>query len=517
MAPLKRKRVEITLKQKCEILQQIEAGNSQKQVAEQFDIGTSTVSDIVKNRTKILSKLSNGDYNVKRTRDRTTALADVDKALVEWFRTIRNNNLNIQSIELLEQAKEFCKLLGHEDAEISMSWINRWKDRHMIRSVKVCGEGGSVQPTQFQEWHNVHLPFILKQYSPDDIFNADELGLFWRMMPEHTLAFKGDKCTGGKVSKERITVLLCANMSGNHKLLPLVIGKSKTPRCFRSAKHVPIDWKWNKKAWMTSTLFREFVLSMNSKMSNLKRHVALVIDNCSAHPKMEPLTNVTVFYLPPNTTSHTQPLDAGIIHNFKTMYRSRLIRKRLLAFKDNNLFSVDILTCLHMVRDCWDSVTKETIANCFRKTGFTNQQEISSLQTEEMILSIDENDRQVWNMLKEAAELPEKATFEDYVKMDDDLIVADAPSKENIVKEMTAPIVCSESTEDEGSEISEECIPTIHEGLQMLKKVRLLLLNLQEGPTCSDFTALTGMEKMLETCALKKMQQTKITNFLSKH
>ncbi|XP_070573830.1 tigger transposable element-derived protein 6-like [Ptychodera flava] len=42
-------------------------------------------------------------------------------------------------------------------------------------------------------------------YSPENIFNADETGVFYRALPDRTLATKADECKGGKVSKERLT------------------------------------------------------------------------------------------------------------------------------------------------------------------------------------------------------------------------------------------------------------------------------------------------------------------------
>jgi len=35
-------------------------------------------------------------------------------------------------------------------------------------------------------------PTIIEEYSPDDIFNADETGLYYRALPEHTHIFKKD-------------------------------------------------------------------------------------------------------------------------------------------------------------------------------------------------------------------------------------------------------------------------------------------------------------------------------------
>lgn len=83
---------------------------------------------------------------------------------------------------------------------------------------------------------------ILKDYSPDQIYNADETGLFFRLMPDKTFEFKDKKCDGGKQSKDRLTALVCSNMSGNDKLPLLIIGKSLNPLCFKNVKSLPTEW-----------------------------------------------------------------------------------------------------------------------------------------------------------------------------------------------------------------------------------------------------------------------------------
>lgn len=55
-------------------------------------------------------------------------------------------------------------------------------------------------------------------------------------MPDKTLKFKGENCSGGKLSKDRITIMVAANMSGTEKKKLFVIGKSQKPRCFSSVK-----------------------------------------------------------------------------------------------------------------------------------------------------------------------------------------------------------------------------------------------------------------------------------------
>ena len=83
------------------------------------------------------------------------------------------------------------------------------------------------------------LQAALKEYSPADIYNADETALFYKLMPNKTLELKGNKCFGGKSSKERITALLCTNSTGTDKLKPLIIEGMDDIRGIRRVVVVP--------------------------------------------------------------------------------------------------------------------------------------------------------------------------------------------------------------------------------------------------------------------------------------
>jgi hypothetical protein len=75
-------------------------------------------------------------------------------------------------------------------------------------------------------WIKREWPKIIAEYSPEDTYNADEMGLYFRAMPEHTYLFKNESAKGFKSSKERVAVLFCANMKCEKRDL-LVIGKVK--------------------------------------------------------------------------------------------------------------------------------------------------------------------------------------------------------------------------------------------------------------------------------------------------
>ena len=66
---------------------------------------------------------------------------------------------------------------------------------------------------------------LIAVFDIENVYNADETGLFFRLGPNKTLATKSDRAKGIKKDKERITVLLCCNSTGTKKVKPFVIGR----------------------------------------------------------------------------------------------------------------------------------------------------------------------------------------------------------------------------------------------------------------------------------------------------
>ena len=214
------------------------------------------------------------------------------------------------------KATSIAHALG-KDWECNEGWLSRFKHRRNIVFKTLCGESSAVDYVALDQWRDSALKTTLAKYQPSDVYNADETGLFWRLLPSKTFHFKGQACHGGKAPKDRITVLTCASMDGSHKLPLLVIGKFKTPRCFKGVRKLPVEYEANAKAWMTGTLFTEWLQEFDKMMLLQKRKVLLTLDNCTAHPKIQNLKAVQLLFLPPNTTSKAQPCDMGIISNLK--------------------------------------------------------------------------------------------------------------------------------------------------------------------------------------------------------
>ena len=163
----------------------------------------------------------------------------------------------------------------------------------------MSGEAASAKDIDTSEWEAT-LQKILEDYNPRDIFNADETGLFYKCLPSKSLTFQGQACSGQKAPKERVSLLCAANMDGSEKLPLLMIGKFGQPRCFKSIRTLPVTYRHNKKAWMTSSLFTEWVQKQDRRFLMQGRSVALVLDNCSAHPQViSGLRAITMFFFAP--------------------------------------------------------------------------------------------------------------------------------------------------------------------------------------------------------------------------
>lgn len=80
---------------------------------------------------------------------------------------------------------------------------------------------------------------------------------FFKLTPDKTLSFKHEKGSGGKMSKERITVLVCGNMAGTEKKTFNMIGKPRRPRCFKNVKILPVNYQYSRKVLMTSEFFED--------------------------------------------------------------------------------------------------------------------------------------------------------------------------------------------------------------------------------------------------------------------
>ncbi len=117
--------------------------------------------------------------------------------------------------------------------QFSNGWLHGFKRRNNFKSYGSHSEEGDAD----REAAEAQLPMLRQlaaAYRVNDIFNADEFGLFYNRPTQTTIG--PAPLLGRKQVKNRITVLACTNGDGTDRLSPLVLGRSRRPHCFNGRK-----------------------------------------------------------------------------------------------------------------------------------------------------------------------------------------------------------------------------------------------------------------------------------------
>lgn len=129
-----------------------------------------------------------------------------------------------------EKALELsAKMDVREDFKASQGWLRGFKDCHGITGHTMYGESNAVNSDIFDKFKDEELPKLIQGFGAKDIYNIDETGLFFNLLPNKTLMEKSDPCDGGKHSKQCLTVLLETYADGTDKLRPLSSENIKSP------------------------------------------------------------------------------------------------------------------------------------------------------------------------------------------------------------------------------------------------------------------------------------------------
>nr|XP_054923014.1 tigger transposable element-derived protein 6-like [Dermacentor andersoni] len=204
------------MEKKAAIIKHVMSGRAQADVSKEFSISKQTVSDFLKNKGKILEAGEKPSGAQKKNASQGVH-PKLEEALVVWLNSMISKRLPVSGCILNEKAKTLAAQMDIEDFKFSDGWLRNFKHQNDLKCKKMCSESGAVDSAVIEQYRNGKLQSLLQQFSAD-VFNCDETGLFFKMLPERKLAFAGDPCHGGKHSKERLTVLVGSNMSGSEKL-----------------------------------------------------------------------------------------------------------------------------------------------------------------------------------------------------------------------------------------------------------------------------------------------------------
>jgi transposase len=204
-----------TLHEQLKIVEQVERNPGEKcvDIAKHLGLAPSTLNSIFTKKDEIREQTEKcGNASKKRKTGRESTFAELESVLFTWYQQARASNISVDGTILRGKAKMIAAQLNIENFTVSNGWLVRFKDRHGLVYKKLARESVAVDSESTEAWLE-RLPSLLEGYERD-IYNADEMGLFYNVLPIRTLALKGESCHGGKNCKDRLPVLLCVNSDG---------------------------------------------------------------------------------------------------------------------------------------------------------------------------------------------------------------------------------------------------------------------------------------------------------------
>lgn len=537
----KRKRVVLPLEIKIAILDRLNAGATQAKLADEYGIGRSTVGDIKKSEDKIRSFASTMESMAMSKKGRKVMrLADddrLDKAVYLWFAQKRSQDMPVSGPVLCEKAVQLHEQLHESESvppfQASRGWLWRFCQRHGIRQLSLQGEKVSSDTSAVEPFKE-ELQQLLERESLtlEHLYNCDETGLCYRMLPSKTLASRSEKgASGMKKQKDRVTLMACSNATGMHKLPMMFIGKAANPRCFKNInkKALPVHYYSQKNAWVNSEIFNDWfhnqfvpAVTKHLKEKGLPVKALLLLDNAPAHPDAASLVSqegtIKAMYLPPNTTALFQPMDQGVLEAFKRRYRKAMLQKLLLEDQEGRSIiqfvkQINMKDVVYMTAAAWDELPPLTLAKSWRKllhTGDTNKQSSSAEPEESDPTSSEKQCKELACQLD--ASLQDEDISE-WMNVDSDDQGYQLLSDDGIVQLVTQPDTTEEDDEEDESEERHD-IPSCGEVKDMLDRC-LLWYERQDESTSTSLLLLKRIRNLAAIKRFTNLKQLKLDSFLA--
>ncbi|XP_007954320.2 tigger transposable element-derived protein 5 [Orycteropus afer afer] len=413
-----------SIKDKLQAIERVKGGERQASVCRDFGVPGGTLRGWLKDEPKLrwfLEQLG-GEVGTQRKKMRLANEEEIDRAVYAWFLALRQHGVPLSGPLIQAQAEAFARQIYGPECTFKAShgWFWRWQKRHGISSQRIYGEAEPPPPAPGPPVKeepaltpnsglrprsaSSHPAPADGGYGDEQIYNANVTGLYWKLLPEQAASRDSGGC-GRRWRGDRVTVLLAANLTGSHKLKPLIIGQLPDPPSLRhhNQDKFPASYRYSPDAWLSRPLlrgwfFEEFVPGVKRylRRSCLQQKAVLLV----AHPPgpaartpalgeseeaprrarpeppgppeelQTPDGAVRVLFLSRGSggAQIPAPLEQGVVAAFKQLYRRELLR---LAVSCAGASPLDFMRTfmlkdmLYLAGLSWDLVQAGSIERCW--------------------------------------------------------------------------------------------------------------------------------------------------------
>ena len=354
--------------------------------------------------------------------------AEIEHALVEWINDYRRDGVPISSLMLKMRARELAKEYGvAADAfAASYAWQTRFLKDHRL-SFRAKTHQGQISPPDAIKRADAFAMEVRQKALTEgitELFNADQTGVFFEMLPRTTVSQVGAShvwIKSGKKEKERMTKMVLGDSAGNKYPLFIVMKAIPSRTATKQIENMqtrhgfgerlwekvrPLQNKWNvqiygnKHAWWNGDLTVEFLRFHFGDRSIFSPPIMLLLDDFSGHwvPKVVEYAaslHIVLMKVPPGLTWLCQPADAVWIKPLKDRLRRAWVlylhgqlskRRNMAATEPFEMQPPDRATVVEWAAKAWEDLPSSTIQAGFRKCKLDLEEHLEPLpETEEPV------------------------------------------------------------------------------------------------------------------------------------
>lgn len=370
-----KQKIEICLKSEANpLMTQTELANwAMKQYGSNKPPSQTTISRILSSKNEIIGS-KESDFALVRRRKQSNPV--LRKILTEWITQTHWEQIPITTpiIQLTANAiwTRLPKLLIDGNGVFNHKWCNHFVKR---LNINLVGSREAVENNLGHPLNKVwrideklelkrYLAGLISRhnYEPKDVFTIDEISLFYALPLDQIFDIssidKGLKQSQSS-TKNMLTVMLGCNIDGSEKLMPLIVSKDESLDASESSHPAfkshgaaqlspqalinkicevyQILLKTNNNKWITSSMFQDYLLTLDHKIENASpnRKIMILLDNSSSHRMINlEFKHIKLVYLE-NASKHKNsyngsfnggkfdflPMSFGIVEEFKILYR----------------------------------------------------------------------------------------------------------------------------------------------------------------------------------------------------
>ena len=383
----------LTIDKKYEILQDLNKKMTIQKVAEKYGIGIRTVSKIKAKREKITDFINTHPASTSSTKTQMKwpeTYEELNEQLFVWCKHCVAKDIELTKEMIHKKALELNKeLKGKSNFKASYRWVDRFRKRYKLRkSDTVLQTPNQASSDIFKS--EFHKLMQKEGYKLENVYNAETTKLLWKAVPEKTLLSQKRKAMEKRRGKSEVTVFLCANATGCHKLPVLVIGKKNDPPtiCSFYTNVLPIMYRTNAKTYVNSKIFNDwfdncFLKSViGRQQKDGQREKTLLLLNNAGLKKSNSIIRtkdefVNIMHFECDAAPLIQPMDRGIIACFKRKFRIELLESfmrassSISALTEEGLvysyYQLEIDGCCYMAHNAWTNVKSPILENAWDK------------------------------------------------------------------------------------------------------------------------------------------------------